>query len=604
MEIQSPTEPIRPSTTMAAGINNECLVRTSQKLETYGYQPESEAQSETGRPLSGSNRTRHRAKQEQHDLERAMEESLQDIPVSSVADEGVFTSRISCQPTSVNNDPFAAANNAFMAAAAKPGSATAVPKADCAAKATVAQGRPKAKRRQSGSSPPAKRRKAMDAKHEHGRAVNQSVATATNEARLTRQTFQEQAKTFVGKEEKYYQESQKTDHLAKLPPAGREYVRITKTHAPELRISYADAPYTIYENHARHPKLIEAEKRQVITTEMASWYKHMNPGVNIPVAGIPLDKRLEMQAREKTKASLKKARTMKEAPNATVAPVARRHCTRSVVKPSSSHAAVPQSASSHDTVPQSSTPDIPCGPQEFIEEATKAMAPPVQAPQTPSGVKQALSLSSHLAFEPLSFVGDVFRDRAKRESSEQEEAFYARPSIKIIIPDMLKGLLVDDWENVTKNNQLVPIPHPKPVSKVMDDYLAYEKPRRTEGSAAIDILEETVAGLKEYFDKSLGRILLYRFERAQYAEIREKWTSGGPDVQGKTPCDTYGAEHLMRLITSLPELIAQTNMDQQSVNRLREELSKFCQWLERNAGAYFVNEYESPNAEYAEKAKN
>lgn len=45
-------------------------------------------------------------------------------------------------------------------------------------------------------------------------------------------------------------------------------------------------------------------------------------------------------------------------------------------------------------------------------------------------------------------------------------------------------------------------------------------------------------------------------------------------------------------------------MDQQSVNRLREELSKFCQWLERNAGAYFVNEYESPNAEYAEKAKN
>ncbi|KAK8077891.1 MRG-domain-containing protein [Apiospora saccharicola] len=198
-----------------------------------------------------------------------------------------------------------------------------------------------------------------------------------------------------------------------------------------------------------------------------------------------------------------------------------------------------------------------------------------------------------------SFAGRGPR-RGRDYELESEEAFYARPSIKIIIPDMLKGLLVDDWENVTKNNQLVPIPHPKPVSKVMGDYLAYEKPRRTEGSAAIDILEETVAGLKEYFDKSLGRILLYRFERAQYAEIREKWTSGGPD----TPCDTYGAEHLMRLITSLPELIAQTNMDQQSVNRLREELSKFCQWLERNAGAYFVSEYESPNAEYAEKAKN
>ncbi|KAK7920617.1 hypothetical protein PG985_008639 [Apiospora marii] len=347
---------------------------------------------------------------------------------------------------------------------------------------------------------------------------------------------------------------------------------------------------------------------------MALWYKHMDPGVNIPVAGIHKDKRLEMKkACEEQKASLKKARTMKEAPNATVASVARRRCTRSAQKPATSHDEVPQvsshdavpQSSSHDEVPQPSTPEALRGRTEFIEEAKKAMGTAVQTPQTPSGVlKQALTLGSHLTFGPIPSVGEILRSRAKHVLPEQEEAFYARPSIKIIIPDMLKGLLVDDWENVTKNNQLVPIPHPKPVSKVMDDYLAYEKPRRTEGSAAIDILEETVAGLKEYFDKSLGRILLYRFERAQYAEIREKWTTGGPDVQGKTPCDTYGAEHLMRLITSLPELIAQTNMDQQSVNRLREELSKFCQWLERNAGAYFVSEYESPNAEYAEKAKN
>ncbi len=35
-------------------------------------------------------------------------------------------------------------------------------------------------------------------------------------------------------------------------------------------------------------------------------------------------------------------------------------------------------------------------------------------------------------------------------------------------------------------------------------------PRREEGSAARDILEETMAGLREYFDKCLGRILLYR----------------------------------------------------------------------------------------------
>ena len=57
-------------------------------------------------------------------------------------------------------------------------------------------------------------------------------------------------------------------------------------------------------------------------------------------------------------------------------------------------------------------------------------------------------------------------------------------------------------------------------------------------------------------------------------------------------------------IVSLPELIAQTNMDHQSVNRLREELTKLTNWLGRNALNYFVNEYETPGAEYTEKAKN
>jgi mortality factor 4-like protein 1 len=61
---------------------------------------------------------------------------------------------------------------------------------------------------------------------------------------------------------------------------------------------------------------------------------------------------------------------------------------------------------------------------------------------------------------------------------------------------------------------------------------------------------------------------------------------------------------MLTTIVSLPELIAQTNMDHQSVNRLREELSKLTNWLGRNALVYFVNEYETPGQEYTEKAKN
>lgn len=54
---------------------------------------------------------------------------------------------------------------------------------------------------------------------------------------------------------------------------------------------------------------------------------------------------------------------------------------------------------------------------------------------------------------------------------------------------------------------------------------------------------------------------------------------------------------------NLPELIAQTNMDSQSVNRLREEISKFCTWLARNSGRFFCARYEKPSAEYIENAR-
>ena len=53
----------------------------------------------------------------------------------------------------------------------------------------------------------------------------------------------------------------------------------------------------------------------------------------------------------------------------------------------------------------------------------------------------------------------------------------------------------------------------------------------------------------------------------------------------------------------MPELIAQTNMDHQSVQRLREELAKLTQWMGKNAMKFFVDEYETPTAEYIEKAR-
>jgi mortality factor 4-like protein 1 len=46
-------------------------------------------------------------------------------------------------------------------------------------------------------------------------------------------------------------------------------------------------------------------------------------------------------------------------------------------------------------------------------------------------------------------------------------------------------------------------------------------------------------------------------------------------------------------------------MDQQSVNRLREELLKLTNWLGKkdNMSKYFVTEYETPKQSYIDKAR-
>jgi MRG len=103
--------------------------------------------------------------------------------------------------------------------------------------------------------------------------------------------------------------------------------------------------------------------------------------------------------------------------------------------------------------------------------------------------------------------------------SPQEENFFSRPSVHIPVPDLIKGYLVDDWENVTKNLELVALPSRAPVNWVLDSYFHEEKGKRRLGSPEAQQLVEIVEGMKTYFVKMLGKALLYKFERVQYAEV-------------------------------------------------------------------------------------
>lgn len=139
-----------------------------------------------------------------------------------------------------------------------------------------------------------------------------------------------------------------------------------------------------------------------------------------------------------------------------------------------------------------------------------------------------------------------------------------RPEVKILIPDALKLKLVEDWESVTKNQQvciiainskpvqLVSLPRDPTVSQLLENFkteFSKQQPRKSrDARSPEDVVNEVVEGLKAYFDKALGRLLLFRFEKQQYLDIIK-------ESEEKPMSDVYGAEHLLRLFGTFEALL-------------------------------------------------
>ncbi|PPQ90484.1 hypothetical protein CVT25_014767 [Psilocybe cyanescens] len=197
--------------------------------------------------------------------------------------------------------------------------------------------------------------------------------------------------------------------------------------------------------------------------------------------------------------------------------------------------------------------------------------------------------------------------RGTKRAREEDDS-NKKPDMKLNVPEVLKSILVDDWEAVTKNSQLVSLPREPNVVQVLADFAEYVKTTKPPHLKEPTLVIQTVVeGLQIYFDKALGSTLLYRFERVQYANVRrEYWT--GPKVivgQEKEMSYIYGAEHLLRMLVSLPQMIAATSLDSESVilirdyaNELMATLMVLISYMVREKDRIFQRQYESAALDY------
>ena len=146
--------------------------------------------------------------------------------------------------------------------------------------------------------------------------------------------------------------------------------------------------------------------------------------------------------------------------------------------------------------------------------------------------------------------------------------------------DNIKHILVDDWQFVTRDHQLVSIPAELSVVKILQDYSQYRLPLLDETQK--DVLREVLNGLILYFDKLLHLMLLYKYENQQYFELLQKETISDQPP----PSQVYGLEHLLRLIVTMPAILADSTIDAVSMNVIIQELERILQWVLTHLNVY------------------
>lgn len=159
------------------------------------------------------------------------------------------------------------------------------------------------------------------------------------------------------------------------------------------------------------------------------------------------------------------------------------------------------------------------------------------------------------------------------DADADADQFDVNAAFDLALP--LKRLLVDDYRAVACEQHLVPLPREHTIAAILQAWMRSKS--RPRGGEKVE--RELAEGLKEYFNVSVGRVLLYNVERAQYRRLVVN--------RGERPSDVYGGEHLLRLLVKLPWYLQQTPMRASMMRAVAERAADLGRFLVKHARVYF-----------------
>lgn len=160
----------------------------------------------------------------------------------------------------------------------------------------------------------------------------------------------------------------------------------------------------------------------------------------------------------------------------------------------------------------------------------------------------------------------------------------AEPDIDF--PQALKERLVFDHMQVNQQKSLTLLPSAMSVAAVLERFQEIKA-----SDSSFPYQKEIVDGLQAYFDQALSRLLLYRFERPQYAELYKR----DPDLPASK---VYGCDHLLRLLAKMPELLSVAAVAEDTRDAVFLHVNELLKFIEVNANDFLLPTYARASDEY------
>eukprot|EP00793_Prasinoderma_coloniale_P006242 PRCOL_00001072-RA len=215
-------------------------------------------------------------------------------------------------------------------------------------------------------------------------------------------------------------------------------------------------------------------------------------------------------------------------------------------------------------------------------EEVRRNASSVAAASAPSGGAAASSPAANnkRKAEPTPAKGGDSKQggTAKVKCSKGETPEKVNADLEVTLGQQLKKRMLDDYNR--SKGTLLPLPRPHSVRDVLQAYVDTKAAsrKRAEASGQPDTVGELQEGLLSYFDAALPKILLYNSERAEHAAAIDRARGGA------TPSDIYGAEHLLRLLVRLPDLLKYSQVEAAVAELLQASVADLLKFLHSNKG--------------------